>query len=85
MDFIVTITDQAQLDGITWVREQYNAAIPPGEDGTPSTPPLDSDEAYVNHVMSEAAASYAQQKTDAAWRDAYETSKARGESLPTGV
>lgn len=28
-DFIVTITDPAQLDGITWAREQYNVSLPP--------------------------------------------------------
>jgi hypothetical protein len=27
-DFVVTITDQAALDGITWAREQYNASLP---------------------------------------------------------
>ena len=33
-DFIVTITDPAQLAGITWAREQYNASLPP-----PPSPP----------------------------------------------
>ena|SRR5580765_4949867 len=36
-DFIVTITDQASLDGITWAREQYNASLPP-----PPPPMLDN-------------------------------------------
>ena len=39
-DFTVTITDPEQLAGITWAREQYNAAIPPPP--PPLEPPPDS-------------------------------------------
>jgi hypothetical protein len=28
-DFVVTITDPDELAGITWAREQHNAALPP--------------------------------------------------------
>jgi len=94
-DFIVTITDPALLDGITWAREQHNAAVAPPnsppeplpdaegvddpEDGmetpsveiTPDQRLLESDEAYVQWVMEQAAISYAEQKEQAAWRQAY--------------
>ena len=84
-DFVVTIIDEAQLAGITWAREQHDAALPPPTD--PPDPaaeaPLETDEAYVQWVMEQAAVSYAQQKSDAAWRAAQETSQQRGEQLPT--
>ena len=37
-DFIVTITDPLQLEGITWAREQYNATIPPPPPEMPDPP-----------------------------------------------
>jgi len=60
-DFTVTITEQADLDGITWAREQYNNSLPKDEEGNPIDP-LADDAAYVQFVMSSAAHSYAQQK-----------------------
>jgi hypothetical protein len=39
-DFTVTITDPAQLAGITWARESYNATLPP--DLPPPEPPPDT-------------------------------------------
>lgn len=76
MDFVVTITDPAALAGITWARENHNAPIQTGEDGEPVTPPLATDQDYVQWVMAEAAASYAQQKRDSEWRTAYEAEQA---------
>jgi len=95
-DFIVTITDPAELAGITWAREQYNASLPPppvppdtvmGGQAMPAPKPapdleatpqtqatLDTDDAYVQWVMQNAAASYAVQKEQAEWRAAYEES-----------
>ena len=53
--YTVTITDPALVAGITSAREAYNASLP--EDGVP----LDTNEAYVQFVMSRAAESYAKQ------------------------
>lgn len=64
-DFTITITDPVDLEGITWARQQYNYALPVGEDGQPVNP-LNDDAAYVQFVMSSAAHSYAQQKAMAA-------------------
>lgn len=82
--FVVTITDPAQLAGITWAREQFNAALPPPPPPPPEgmsadeaalLPPvvdqqrrLETDADYVQWVMEQAAASYATQQEDAAWR-----------------
>ena len=51
--YTVTIEDPAHVAGITAAREAYNAALP--EDGVP----IETDEAYVQFVMSRAAESYA--------------------------
>ncbi len=63
-DYTVTITDAAQVAGITAAREAYNAALPDyvdEETGEATTHPdtLDTDAAYVQHVVSAAAANYA--------------------------
>jgi hypothetical protein len=83
-DFIVTITDPIQLEGITWAREQYNATLPPPPPPSePSdtvtggmtetvTPPVESDEAYVQRVMEQAAISYADQKLRSEYQAHYE-------------
>jgi hypothetical protein len=109
-DFIVTITDQAQLAGITWAREKYNAALPPPpppppppeepgameaaangdaapelreEPAAPVQQTLDTDDAYVQWVMEQAAASYAVQQEQEAWIEAYrEAQTASGRSGP---
>ncbi|HYJ44075.1 MAG TPA: hypothetical protein VEW06_06425 [Xanthobacteraceae bacterium] len=74
-DFTVTIEDADQLAGITWAREQYNASLPTNDAGEP-VGALADDTAYVQYVMDNAAASYAQQQMDAEWRSAYEEAKA---------
>jgi hypothetical protein len=98
-DFVVTITDQASLDGITWAREQYNASLPPppppldtvtGGMATPegvarpermmpapmpmadAPAPIETDQEYVQWVMSQAAISYADQKLRDEYRQYYE-------------
>jgi hypothetical protein len=90
-DFVVTITDPAQLAGITWAREQFNASLPPPPPDTLDTmeggmeapmmpmpmvnavPPIETDQEYVQHVMEQAAVSYADQQLRAQYQDAYET------------
>lgn len=85
-DFVVTITDPDQLAGIRWARERHNAPLTPppleeGEEPPPGSPPpeglCETDADYVQWVMDQAAASYAQQKRDAEWQDAYEADKAQ--------
>lgn len=81
-DFVVSITDPDQLAGITWAKEQRNATLtpPPVEGEEPSPPPENvfaTDGEYVQWVMDEASKSYAQQKRDSEWRDAYEAEKAQ--------
>lgn len=92
-EFVVSITDPDQLAGISWAREQHNAALTPpqveeppleeGQEPPPDPPPPEglcaTDAEYVQWVMDQAAASYAQQQTDAAWRDAYETQTGRAQ------
>lgn len=68
-DFTVTITDPAQLDGITWSRQQHNASIPRDNEGNPLEPLIEDDPAYVQFVMEGAAASYAYQKQEQDIRD----------------
>jgi len=84
-DFVVTITDQAQLDGITWAREQYNLALPAVPDNMsdiPPTPAIDTDEEYVQHVMEHAAMSYADQKLRAEHQQNYQDAvEAAGRTL----
>lgn len=53
--YTVTITDPAHVAGIAAARAAYNASLP--EDGTP----IETNEAYVQFVMSRAAESYARQ------------------------
>ena len=53
--YSITIADPAHVAGITAAREAYNAALPEG--GTP----IDTNEGYVQFVMSRAAESYAKQ------------------------
>lgn len=75
MDFTVTITDQAALDGIAWARRQHNddalaMAQPPAEEGgepvyAPGMPVTPDDAAYVQWVMERASVSYAEQKARA--------------------
>jgi hypothetical protein len=60
-DFTVTITDDADVAGITWAREQYNSTLPKDDEGNPIDP-LNTDAAYVQFVMASAAHSYATQK-----------------------
>ena len=65
-DFTVTITDQAELDGITWAKDAHNAQAEmvkgDAPDYSPDCPLIDSDQAYVQWVMQNAAKSYARQK-----------------------
>jgi hypothetical protein len=66
MDFTVTITDPADLAGITAAREAYNAALPvpeavEGEEPGLPAGYLATDEEYVQFVMAHAAKSYARQ------------------------
>ena len=70
--FVVNIEDAAQLAGISWAREQYNASLPKDEAGNP-VDPLADDTAYVTFVMSAAADSYARQKYESEWRAAAES------------
>lgn len=64
MDFVITIDDPAHLAGISWAREQHNATLPqsPEEGAPPVEPPLETDADYVQWVMAQAAASYADQQ-----------------------
>lgn len=74
-DFTISITEQAELDGITWAREQHNreaeaTARPPAEEGgdpvyEPGMPLTATDNDYVQWVMQAAAKSYAAQKAAA--------------------
>lgn len=54
-NFIITITDPADIAGITAAREAYNTGL--DEDGVP----FDTNDDYVQFVMSRAARSYAKQ------------------------
>lgn len=89
-DFIVTITDPDQLSGITWAKEQHNGALPPvavvevdpPEDGMEpsvksSEAVIQTDQEYVQWVMEQAAISYAYQKEQVEWRQAYEAAQAQ--------
>ena len=65
-NFTVTITDESHLAGITAARVVYNASLPatitdPEGDEIPNPAILDTDEDYVQFVMSKAAESYANQ------------------------
>jgi len=110
-DFVVTITDPAELSGITWAREAHNAAIPqppPDVMAADMEPQLDTngmpipgtgngqsasafvadptqvllatDEEYVQWLVGQAAASYAIQQEQEAWRQAYTDAQAAGRS-----
>lgn len=64
--FTVTITDEEHLAGITSAREAYNNTLPAtivDEEGNeiPNPDLLDTDDEYVQFVMSKAAESYANQ------------------------
>lgn len=61
--FSVTISDAAQLAGITAARNAYNASLPLAEGQAVEDHPdyLATDLAYVRFVMTNAAASYAVQ------------------------
>jgi hypothetical protein len=83
-DFTISITDQAQLDGITWAREQHNAALPTDDAGEP-VGALADDADFIEFVMQGAADSYARQQYDAAWRDAYEAGKSTSRMPPAPV
>jgi len=68
MDFTVSITDPAFLDGITAARSAYNSSLPqtiddPENPGTqiPNPDLIATDGAYVQFVMSKAAESYSKQ------------------------
>lgn len=69
-DFIVTITAQSQLDGITYAREQYNAGLPSEAVGALNAGLKDdkykgsiaTDQDYVTFVVMQAAASYARDR-----------------------
>jgi hypothetical protein len=129
-DFIVSITDAAQLAGITWAREKYNESLPPpppppdpevldagamreapangeanpmnevapgetqGEaeatpmaepEATPMQAPLDTDDAYVQWVMEQAAASYAVQQEQETWIKAYQDAQQAAGRSSTGT
>lgn len=65
-DFTLSITDERLLDGITAAREAYNNSLPAtvvdaDGDEIPNPAILDTDEEYVQFVMSKAAESYANQ------------------------
>jgi hypothetical protein len=65
-EFTVIITEESHIAGITAARAAYNASLPAtitDEDGNEITNPaiLDTDEEYVQFVMSKAAESYANQ------------------------
>jgi hypothetical protein len=70
-DFTVTITDPAQLAGITWACEQHNATLPPVAEGDEPAPPFD-DAAYIQWVIEQAAISYADQQLRAEYQQHYE-------------
>lgn len=64
--FTVTITEAAHLAGITAARGAYNATLAPaydeqGAEIIPNPGLLDTDEEYVQFVMSRAAESYSHQ------------------------
>lgn len=64
--FIVNITDQSHLDGITVARQKYNESQPTtitDEEGNevPNPALIATDDDYVQFVMSKAAESYANQ------------------------
>jgi len=65
-DFIVSITEPAHLDGITWARDAHNVEAEQlrGEapEYRPDMPFIETDDGYVQWVMERAAASYAQQQ-----------------------
>jgi len=58
--YSITITDPAHVAGIAAARAAYNAALPEPADGE-TKPVIDTNEAYVQFVMSSAAESYAKQ------------------------
>ena len=65
-DFTITITDESHLAGITAAREVYNNSLPAtilNEEGIEIDNPalLETDNEYVQFVMSKAAESYAKQ------------------------
>lgn len=65
-DFIVTITNEHHLAGITAARAAYNASqsetiIDADGNEIPNPAILETDEEYVQFVMSKAAESYANQ------------------------
>ena len=67
-DFTITITDERSLAGITAAREAYNAALPAEiadpdnlELSIPNTAILNTDNEYVQFVMTMASQSYANQ------------------------
>ncbi len=81
--FTVTIDDPASLDGITWARGEYNKSLPPppvaeeGVEPPPNpTPPIETDQDYVQWVMSQAAFSYADQKLRQEYQQHYENAVA---------
>jgi hypothetical protein len=63
--FTITINDETHLIGITSARAAYNAALTPTVDAegneSPNPELLNTDEEYVQFVMSRAAESYAKQ------------------------
>jgi len=61
MDFVITITDPAQLAGITWAREQRNAS---------SEDQIATDQDYIGWVMTQAAASYARDRGNTVFAEA---------------
>lgn len=57
--FTITITDQAQLDGLAAARAAYNAEQPRDDQGAP-TNQIATDEAYLQDRAADMLASYAQ-------------------------
>lgn len=68
-EFTVTITDQVQLDGIAWAREQHNLEADQMKGNRPEYPAefpyTATDQEYVQWVMDRASLSYARQKASA--------------------
>lgn len=60
LNVAIAISDQRLLAGVRAARLQHNAALAEGET------PIDTDEAYVQWVMAEAAESYAVHLVDGA-------------------
>lgn len=63
MQFQITVDDAAQLAGLTFARDQFNAALTLAEGQAIEDHPdyLPDDQAYVQRVMSRACESYAKQ------------------------